>query len=425
MTATLAPPATRTRAGMLALACLVLFIDGYDLFALGTIGPSLLHDRSWGAAPSTLGTLGSVTALGMPIGSVLAGWTADRWGRRVPLAVSVAWISASMLVAALAGNLTQLGASRFLTGVGIGALAPLVSALVSDGAPPKRRTLHLAVALGSIGVGGAASALLGRSLLPEHPFQTLFWIGVLPVVLVPFIWLTVPAGRPGVRRPEANRPEAGRPEAERLEAGRPEAERPARRPVAELFTPAARRVTILLWLATFMSMALVYSTTAWLPTVMMRNGYNIGSSLEFMIAFSVGASAGGLAVSLLADRGHLKLVTLGTFALAALALLTLSSNQPRPLLLVVSALAGLGSLGCQNMIIACMSAFHPPHLRGTGLGVGLGVGRLGAIVGPSYLSAATALVSSPRTGFVAFMIPAVLGAAIVALLPRVLSDPGE
>ncbi|GAA2611961.1 MFS transporter [Actinomadura fulvescens] len=397
MTATLAPPATRTRAGMLVLACLILFIDGYDLFTLGTIGPSLLHDRSWGAVPSTLGTLGSVTALGMPFGSILAGWSADRWGRRTPLVVSVAWISMSMLIAALAGDLTQLGAARFCTGIGIGALAPLISALVSDNAPAGRRTLHLAIALGSIGIGGTTSALLGRFLLPEHHFQTLFWIGVLPLVLVPVIWLMVPAGRPASAKS-------------------------ARRPVAELFTPAARRGTILLWLATFMSMALIYSTTAWLPTVMMKSGYNLGSSLEFMIAFTIGASAGGLLISLLADRGHLKLVTMGTFALAALALLTLSSNQPRPLLLVVSALAGLGSLGCQNMIIACMSAFYPPHLRGTGLGVGLGVGRLGAIAGPSYLSAATALVVSPRAGFIAFMIPAVLGLAIVALLPRTLSQ---
>ncbi|MCP2335765.1 MFS transporter [Actinomadura rupiterrae] len=415
MTATLAPPATRMRTGMLALACLVLFIDGYDLFALGTIGPSLLHDRSWGAHPSTLGTLGSVTAAGMPFGSILAGWSADRWGRRVPLALSVGWISVSMLATALAGDLTQLGAGRFCTGIGIGALAPLVSALVSDGAPAGRRTLHLAVALGSIGVGGTASALLGRFLLPEHGFQSIFWIGVVPVVLVPLIWVMVPAGRPQHARPEATRHETTR-------VG---AARDAWRAVAELFSPSARRGTVLLWLATFMSMALVYSTTAWLPTVMMRSGYNLGSSLEFMIAFSVGASAGGLVVSLLADRGHLKLVTLGTFVLAALALLTLSSNQPRPLLLAVSALAGLGSLGCQNMIIACMSAFYPPHLRGTGLGVGLGAGRIGAIVGPSYLSAATAMASSPRTGFVAFMIPAVLGAAIVALLPRTLSPGPE
>ncbi|XNL76235.1 hypothetical protein K8Z49_37705 [Actinomadura madurae] len=91
-----------------------------------------------------------------------------------------------------------------------------------------------------------------------------------------------------------------------------------------------------------MSMVLVFSTTVWLPTVMVKNGYNLRSSLEFLIVFSVGASLGGLLVALLADRGHLKFVTVGIFVLAAVSLLVLSSNQPRPVLLVVSALAGSG-----------------------------------------------------------------------------------
>ncbi|PXX71510.1 AAHS family benzoate transporter-like MFS transporter [Nocardia tenerifensis] len=392
-------PAPRRQAVVLILACAILFVDGYDLFTLGTIGPSLLHDRSWGASPATLGTLGSITALGMPIGSILAGWAADRWGRRTPMVVAVCWISASMLAAAFVSDLQTLSAARFCTGIGIGALAPLVSAFVTDGAPAHRRTLHLAIALGSIGVGGTASAFLGRLLLPDHHFQTLFLIGAVPILLAPVIWRWVPAEAPHRREDAA----------------------PER--VSTLLSPRIRRDTILFWIATFMSMALVYSTTAWLPTIMMKNGYNLSSSLEFLIAFTIGASLGGLGAAVFADRGKLKLVTMGTFALAAVALLTLSTNQPRPLLLIVSALAGLGSLGCQNMVIAAMSAYYPPRLRGTALGFGLGVGRLGAIAGPTYLSLATTLIASPRAGFLAFTIPALLGAATTSFLPRTLTPP--
>ncbi|MFE1591455.1 MFS transporter [Nocardia sp. NPDC058705] len=386
---------TQRSAGVLVLACLILFIDGYDLFALGTIGPSLLHDPTWNAGPTTLGTLGSVTAIGMPFGSILAGWCADRWGRRGPLTIAVAWISVSMLAAALAPTMALLGTARFATGIGVGGLAPLVGALVSDHAPARRRTLHLAVAIGSIGIGGTASALLGRFLLPQHDFQLIFLIGAVPILLAPFIWRMLPA-TPSLR----SAPKSGREQ------------------VGLLLAPSRRTGTILLWTATFASMTLVYSTTAWLPTVMMRNGYNLSSSLEFSIAFTFGAAAGGVALAVYADRGHLKVVTALTFLLAALALLVLSTNQPRPVLLVASALAGLGALGCQNMIIACMSSFYPQHLRGAALGYGLGIGRLGAIAGPSYLSLATALFTSPRIGFFAFMIPAIIGSIAVAMLPR-------
>ncbi|MEU8798565.1 MFS transporter [Spirillospora sp. NPDC048819] len=391
-TTTAAPPATRSQVRVLVVACLILFVDGYDLFTVGTIGPSLLRDPSWGATGSTLGTLGAATALGMPLGSVLAGSGADRWGRRTPMVVAVTWISATMLVSAIVPNLNSLVAVRFCTGIGIGALVPLVSAYVTDGAPARRRTLHLAIALGSMGVGGAASALLGRLILPGHHFQTVFLIGALSIILVPFIWSIVPANAVG-RTSERER-------------------------MTSLFVPSSRRATVLFWIAAFMSMALVYSTTAWLPTVMIKNGYNLNSSLEFLIAFTIGASFGSMAMAVFADRGYLKFVTFGLFALSAVAMLVLSSNQPRPLLLVVSALAGLGSLGCQGMVIAYISAFYAKRNRATSLGLALGVGRIGAIVGPLYLSVVTATIASPRAGFYGFMVPAIFGAVAVVFLPR-------
>lgn len=248
--------------------------------------------------------------------------------------------------------------------------------------------------------------MLGRLLLPDVHFQWLFLPGVVAVLLVPLIVRMVPAHVMGP-------------------AEVPVETKVPRNRVSLLFAPEIRRTTILFWGAAFMSLALLFSTTSWLPTVMMKAGYDLSSSLEFLTTFTAGAVIGGLVLSPIADRGHLRLVTFGTFVLAAIALFVLSTPQPRPLLLGVSALAGLGSLGCQNMLISCMSAFYPPHLRGTGLGVGLGVGRLGAIFGPAYLAVVTGSVVSPRAGFFAFIVLAVLGAIIVALLPRQLAPSGE
>ncbi|WP_414945199.1 MFS transporter [Amycolatopsis sp. cmx-11-32] len=384
---------------VLGLGCLVLFVDGYDLFSLGTIAPSLLRDPAWGATPATLGLLGSLTALGMPFGSIIAGRAADRRGPRLPLLIAITGISVAMLGAGLAPGLAGLGIARFVTGMGVGALAPLVGTMVANAAPAHRRTLHLAAAMGSIGAGGTLSALLGRLLLPHAHFQVVFLLGALPILLLPLIRAWAPAHPPITSD--------------------------TRRPLRRLFTPATRRSTILLWIAAFSSMTLVYSTTSWLPTVLMNNGYALTSSLEFSIAFTVGASIGGLAVSIYADRGHLRLVTTGTFLLAAAALFTLSTQQPRPLLLLVSALAGLGALGGQNMLIACLSALYPPALRGTSLGYGLGIGRLGAIAGPAYLALVTTLIASPRAGFYAFMVPALIGAAALYLVPKNFATTGE
>jgi MFS transporter, AAHS family, benzoate transport protein len=84
----------------------------------------------------------------------------------------------------------------------------------------------------------------------------------------------------------------------------------------------------------------------------------------------------------------------------------------------MAAAAGLGALGTQNLVNAYVARYHEPRLRGTALGFSLGVGRLGAIAGPVYRSAVTVLFTSPAAGFYAFVVPAVLGAVVIAAIPR-------
>nr|WP_147481217.1 aromatic acid/H+ symport family MFS transporter [Streptomyces shenzhenensis] len=103
--------------------------------------------------------------------------------------------------------------------------------------------------------------------------------------------------------------------------------------------------TLVLFLATFMSSVLIYSTSTWLPTVMIRSGYDLSSPLEFSIAFTVGAVIGSVSLSVLGDMGHLQAVTVGGFLVGAVGLLTLSTQQPRPVLLLLSVLAGSGRWG--------------------------------------------------------------------------------
>src|SRR5882762_3747884 len=180
----------------LPLGVLILFIDGYDLFVLGTVGPSLLAYKPWGAGPPTLGLLGSVTAFGMPIGAFVAGRASDTWGRRLPLMATLAWVSLGMIVAGLAPNLTVFGLGRFLTGMGIGALTPLIVAFVADWARPHQRTLHVGLALSGIAVGGVVVAFVGRAVLPGVHFQWLFLAGAIPLLLIPVCWKAIPAGLP-------------------------------------------------------------------------------------------------------------------------------------------------------------------------------------------------------------------------------------
>jgi MFS transporter, AAHS family, benzoate transport protein len=135
---------------VLALGVLVLFIDGYDLFVLGAVGPALLQYAPWGVTPATLGLLGSVTAVGGALGAVVAGWSGDVLGRRLPMAVSVVWVAVWMALSALAPNVELFAATRLATGLGLGALIPLVVAVVAEAAPASRRSFFVGVAMTGI-----------------------------------------------------------------------------------------------------------------------------------------------------------------------------------------------------------------------------------------------------------------------------------
>ncbi|MYX30223.1 MFS transporter [Streptomyces sp. SID8381] len=400
-------PATGIRPGpAVALGLVILCIEGYDLFILGAVGPSLLHHPDWDVTKSTLGLLGSLTALGMPLGSVAAGWAGDLYGRRLPMTISLAWLSLAMLLSAVAGDLALFGATRFLTGVGIGALIPLVTAYVSETADPARHSLHVGTATTGLAVGGIITGVVGRTVLPEWDFRALFLFGVIPLLLIPVVWRLVPAR-------VQDRPDEAPPEAETAPAAEPEE---SGNRLRRLLRPPYRRSTLLFWAATFSGLVIVYGASTWLPSLMVDNGYDLSSSLEFSIAFNVGAVVGTFGAALVADRGLLKISTIVSFLLAAVAMITLSAPQPRPLLLAASAVAGFGALGTQALVNIYVAQAHPARLRGTALGFSLGVGRVGAIVGPSYVAAVTVLISSSKAGFYAFVVPAILGALLIGLL---------
>ncbi|MCQ9708502.1 MFS transporter [Streptomyces sp. BSP1] len=245
----------------------------------------------------------------MPFGSIAAGWGGDLYGRRLPMAVSLAVLSLSMLLSAVAGDLTLFAATRFLTGMGTGALIPLVTAYVSEAAAPARHSLQGGAAETGIALGGIIAGVVGSTLLPSWDFHTLFHFGVVPLLFVPV------GARPARRRRCRARPG-------RLRRAPPPAGS------ARCWPPGRRRTTLLFWAATFAGPVIVYGASTWLPTLMVDSGYDLSSSLEFSIALNAGAVLGTLAAAaaaaavVVADRGFLKAATLTSFLCATVAMIT-------------------------------------------------------------------------------------------------------
>ena len=134
--------------------------------------------------------------------------------------------------------------------------------------------------------------------------------------------------------------------------------------------------------------------------------------------FNVGAIIGTVVIAMAADRLGSKPVIVATFLLAAIAVTLLSLKLPTLLLYALVGLGGAGTIGTQAFINAYVSKHYPVQMGATALGWSLGIGRLGSVSAPLVLGLLVGSALGVAWNFYAIAIPGLLGAALIALVPR-------
>ena len=143
------------------------------------------------------------------------------------------------------------------------------------------------------------------------------------------------------------------------------------------------RVSIGLWVASFMGLLLVYGLNTWLPTIMGEAGYSIKAGTTLLLVLNLGAVIGLLVAGQISDARGNKPTVLLWFGLAAVFLAALSIKIESTLLVYAAVmLTGIFVFSAQVLVYAFVGHLYPPEIRGTALGMAAGVGRVGAIVGP-------------------------------------------
>ncbi len=418
------PPASRTTsrsAALVPVLCwLALVADGYDLFAYGATIPGLLTEPGWDVTPASAGAVGSLGLVGMLCGSLVAGTLTDLLGRRRLFAASVALFSLAMLGCGLAPSFGAFAAFRFVAGLGIGGLLPTAIALTSEFAAPRHRSRILGAVLTGPPVGGLLASAASVALLADSGFQLVYGLGVVPLLLVPVALRLLPES-PAYLRTQGRTAEADRIAAAfRLPAPTTPVPQPAgrRSPVRALFADGMGPATIGIWVVTICSLLTLFGLSTWLPQIMRSAGYGLSSSVAFLLVYSAGGIVGTLVAANLAQRLGAKTMVLTGFGAATIALAVLAAQPPTGVVLVLVAVAGFGGLGTQNLLNDHVAGFYPASARATGLGWALGVGRVGAIVGPTYGALFVGGGSVVVASAVAFAVPALLGALVMSRLPR-------
>lgn len=406
---------------VVAVCCAVLLVEGFDLAMFGSIVPSLREYEPWGVDASMIGFMGSAAVFGMLIGALSAAALVDRIGRRPVVIAAVVLFSASMGLSALAPDPTVFLGLRLLIGIGAGAVMPTVAATLIEFAPAGRRSRNTALGFVGVGIGGMISAALAVWLVPAYGFRAMCLVGALPlIVTVPLLIRWFPES-PSVLDSRGRTDDASTTRRRYgLAAPEPRLDSDAARArLSVVFGDGRARGTVLFWTATFCCLLVTFGVSTWLPDLMRSGGYGLTGALWFLVALKGGSVVGVLIAADLADRFGQKPVVAVTSFCSALALVALTFSPPVALAYVLVAVVGLGTTGLQILINAFVGTYYPAHVRGTGLGLNLSIGRIGGILGPVYLGWLVALGIGFDAKFYALALPALASAVLLALVPTI------
>ncbi|MDB5746455.1 MAG: transporter [Massilia sp.] len=409
--------------GSLLLWCAIIIIcDGYDLAVVGAALPSIMKDM--GVTAQNAGFMVSSALFGMMFGAIFLGTLADRIGRRWAIVICVALFSVFTAAAGFTDDPYVFSVLRFLAGLGIGGVMPNVVAQMTEYSPRKIRATMVTLMFSGYAAGGMLAAVLGKGLIEQYGWQSVFLAAGVPVLLIPFILKSMPESMPFLvkqgRLDELKATLARLDPSYRAQAGDnfalPAVDRASGAPVGKLFQEGRAFSTAMFWVAFFMCLFMVYALSSWLAKLMAGAGYSLGSALTFVLVLNFGAVIGAVGGGWLADKFHIKYVLVSMYALAAVSISLLGYPVSTPVLFLLVGLAGASTIGTQIVTYAYAGQFYPSAVRSTGIGWASGVGRSGAILAPIVIGTLVGMALPLQHNFLAIALPAVIATIAVSLI---------
>lgn len=356
-------------------------LDGMDVMVYTFVIPSLI--AAWHISAGDAGWLATAALLSSAVGGWLAGLLADRFGRVRILQLTVLWFSLFTFLSGFTNSFWGLLLTRGLQGLGFGGEWAVGSVLMGEAIRAEHRGKAVGIVQGGWSVGWAIAAIFSVVLfswLPkEYSWRAMFWIGILPALLVFYIRRRVPE------------PEVFSKTRERVVAlgNAPH--------FLEIFAPAVLKTTVLTSILGVGVQGGYYAVTTWLPTYLKTVRHlSIMNTGWYMIVIIVGSFCGYMTSAFLTDAiGRKKALVL--FAVCCALSVVAYTYLPianGPVMLILGFPLGFFVSGSFSPVGSFFTELFPSHLRGSGQGFSYNIGRaLGAVfpVLVGYLSVALTL----------------------------------
>jgi AAHS family 3-hydroxyphenylpropionic acid transporter len=376
-----------------ALCLLCAVLEGFDIQAMGVAAPRLMPE--FGLSPDQMGSVGSISNFGLVIGAAFGGWLADRVGRKPVFIGAVATFGVFTLGVALANSFTMLFVLRFLAGLGFGGALPNIMAMATEVSAPSKRAQTAAIMFCGMPIGGGFSAVVTQVLPPDMDWRALFVVGgVLPMLLVPALWLYMT-----------------------------ETLRPGEHEVAKrhstwhiLFREGRAWPSVLLWIAFLPTVLILYLFLNWLPLLVVAKGFARAVAPQSAIAFNFVAVAGAILFARMVDKFGTRTPLVVAYLGLIGTVFALGAATSLGAVVFLSGMVGFFLLGANYALYGVAGSYYPLEMRGTGSGASVAMSRVGSIIGP-MLGGVLLGGGASATSVVQSMAPfaAVAGVAVVIL----------
>lgn len=169
-------------------------LDAFDFFILTFVLSTVANDFHK-TIPEIALTLTASLAM-RPLGALIFGLMADRYGRKGPLMINIVFYSLIEICSGFAPNYTIFLVLRFLYGIGMGGEWGVGASLVMESVSARRRGFLSGLLQEGYALGFLLAAAAYYLVFPHFGWRAMFFIGGLPALLTLFI-------RSKVQEPEA------------------------------------------------------------------------------------------------------------------------------------------------------------------------------------------------------------------------------
>lgn len=416
-------PIGRFQIKVTILCALVSLLDGFDVQAMALVTPSVAMD--WNLPVSSFGPVLSSSFAGLLLGAMIGGVLGDRYGRRLILIGAFLAVGVTSILTALVENTSQMMICRVLTGFGIGACMPNFTALTVEYIPERRQAFFVTLVFSAIPLGGVIGGYIAGDIIDWLSWRAVFLLGgAFPVVIGIILLFSVPESIRflvnkgtsdeivGATLQKINATYEYQPGDHYIIERKTKSSS-----VPALFTEGRAGLTVALWAIFFFSLFSLYLLTSWLPSVFSELGWPMNRALQTISYFFIGGIFGGLVVGWFIDQYGPYPVLTTTFIVGALLTAAIGSGSwSIGQALIVITFAGFAVVGGQTGTTALAATIYPTLIRSTGVGWGLGVGRLGAVISPTLGGLALAAQWSQPELFAGAASPAIVCAAMVIVI---------